>query len=857
VASIACAACAATQPPGWQPGDRCTQCGAAVRVDQRCAACTAWTPPGAYCRQCAAELLPPGWYGVGRMLIEAGVDRLALAGRARALDDGQREVLSSRFAQQRALVERVVELARRCEVHLARPGHADRLEEQLVPLLPLRAAAVADLQARLDGCAAGDDQVLLAALAAAELPGDLSTLAQLAQARHDPGQTEQVRAGWLLQHDDTLATEAALVVVRAEVCGHRAGLGRDDWGRVRTRIGAAWAAGAGTPELAMAQAWLRRDGRERDDHVAASAALADDRALAAALPRGLADADPVVRLGCARLLGDAAVVEALTDHPRLGRVAQDVLARLDAGRLVTRFRALTDEDERVRALRALPRPLSPAAFSALCASLRGASAAYLERVIHTLTAATYDDVVAEVGAELVPALAEHVVGVEHGLVLLRWAVDTDERHRPFRPAEAAAPLAELVARLLAALPRVRATVDLHGVDRLVAVAERGAAFALVRAWLVDDATAPHVLRVIFHLQSVLACHAEPPDPRAIELLLALWADLSDAEQAALAPVLAEVSRRETGSAARPALVAASWRRFLAAPDQRAVWWRATSSYRRDLEELRDADPAALELDGGDPARRFALYAGLDPMAAPVMLRGLMERAGDEPGVRVLSPVIEALVVTLLGAGAHRHAMWLLASWMSEVVNRFRDDDRREAWRVTAAGLPALAQRMAARRAATTAADPGDSLASFEQQIATELRLADEVTTREDEDRQRDAARAAAVAAREAAARAAQEEEAARAEAARAKAARQLAAAQAGPGADASLATQVLLPDQPLRTLREYVGFLRAMQAGADVMALLTAAGMTPATWGTCATAWGSVMSQRPEVAICMASLLRG
>ncbi len=79
----------------------------------------------------------------------------------------------------------------------------------------------------------------------------------------------------------------------------------------------------------------------------------------------------------------------------------------------------------------------------------------------------------------------------------------------------------------------------------------------------------------------------------------------------------------------------------------------------------------------------------------------------------LSPVIEALVVTLLGAGAHRHAMWLLASWMSEMVNRFRDDDRREAWRATAAGLPALAERMAARRA-TTAADPGDSLASSER-----------------------------------------------------------------------------------------------------------------------------------------------
>ncbi len=190
-----------------------------------------------------------------------------------------------------------------------------------------------------------------------------------------------------------------------------------------------------------------------------------------------------------------------------------------------------------------------------------------------------------------------------------------------------------MARLLAALPRVRATVDLHGVDRLVAVAGRGAAFALVRAWLVDDATAPHVLRVIFHLQSVLACHAEPPDPRAIELLLALWADLSDAEQAALAPVLAEVSRRETGSAARPALVAASWRplpgRARPAGGGGGAPPAATGATSRSCAT---STLAALELDGGDPARRFALYAGLDPMAAPVMLRGLMER-GDEPACR--------------------------------------------------------------------------------------------------------------------------------------------------------------------------------------------------------------------------------
>ena len=66
----------------------------------------------------------------------------------------------------------------------------------------------------------------------------------------------------------------------------------------------------------------------------------------------------------------------------------------------------------------------------------------------------------------------------------------------------------------------------------------------------------------------------------------------------------------------------------------------------------------------------------------------------------------------------------------------------------------------------------------------------------------------------------------------------------------------VLPDQPLSTLLEYAGFLKALGAGNDVMRLLQARGMDVARWTACSQAWGRLLTSRPELALRFGALLQ-
>lgn len=854
---VDCEACHRPQPKDWRAGQRCIHCGGAVRAETRCAACTHWTPAAKFCRQCAAELVPDEWYGAARMLVAAGVDGLSLAGRVRALEPGQREVFSSRFAVQRALVEAFVQEARFAESFLLTTGHADALEESLLAQLPWGRGTLAQLDGaarrQLDG--PGDLEPLLGS----PMP-ETRSLAALALARR--GATtrpvlDAVRAH--LRANDPLGVEALVAGARLHLVHGSELVTRWNVEEARALLDLAKRRLDDGAERALAEAALlrltRRDGEQSP---------AFD-ALRPRLREGLAAKDLELRAACAMLLRDADALDALLDEPRLRDAALRALSSLGGPHLVRRLRAASDGESRLELLRGLREPLDTAGFEAVTSVVTSSSDDLQREALRVLLRTKWSDVEPAARAGLEAWVARQGLPLERALELLHWAVATGDSARPYRAPGEVQPYAVAAARALALAPRSRETLRAQHLDDFFAVAHDGRPLEVVVDWLGDEATRDEALRRSFHLMGYLASHSRPHDDRGLVHFFAAWERLGDAGRARLAGPCDELFRREVGNPTKDRFLRAAWERFLATPGERAALWRATRSARRELDELRDGDARATALDGGDPAKRFALYGGFDPLGAPELLRQLCERHGTDAALTGLTPTVLALSDTLLEQGEHRHALWLAASWLSEVVNRFRDDDARETWRATALGLEAAWRHVEAKRAATTPKDAGDSLRTFEDQAATELRLAREVVEREAAAREAEQTRAAEAAAREAerqralaarAAEQAQREADARQQLETARqAVSQHRAAVADAGEGHPLDTEVLLPDQPIATLRDYATLLRAMRGGADVLALFSEYGLTPATWGSCATAWGTVMTKRLDVALRFAKLL--
>ena len=52
-----CETCGHVQPPDWQPGDFCGNCGGVARREKRCHWCVKLTPAGKFCRNCGAHFV--------------------------------------------------------------------------------------------------------------------------------------------------------------------------------------------------------------------------------------------------------------------------------------------------------------------------------------------------------------------------------------------------------------------------------------------------------------------------------------------------------------------------------------------------------------------------------------------------------------------------------------------------------------------------------------------------------------------------------------------------------------------------------------------------------------------------------
>jgi len=375
-----CERCGQRQPKGWSGGHLCLACGAAVRRELRCAWCAQWVPAGKFCRECGCELVGEADYGAARMLKDAGVDRLSLAQKLRELDPDQIQNYARLYETQLAAVIRRVEEIRLCEEYLLQKNYSTRLEEELIPLLPLNKKDLAALREGPSGPFEHRPELLSEIAEHSPIPMT-RTLACIALLRQGniPKKVFAAAQSALSSEDSDIAVEAALAFAhwRARLSPYRL------WKRIDGLAyegGGAWngidpyrlfeVAGRvpkGSPlwPWAAAAMALARFGEYGTVPVPSPDLSADEREYAEllrpALRDGLDSGDPDLRFTCAMALGeDELVARALdaTDEP-MRTVARTFLARHGSPAV---GRCITDGSEEVRheILEILPRPLPKA-----------------------------------------------------------------------------------------------------------------------------------------------------------------------------------------------------------------------------------------------------------------------------------------------------------------------------------------------------------------------------------------------------------------------------------------------------------------------------------------------------------------
>jgi hypothetical protein len=338
-----CEKCGERQPADWTPGDFCVACGSAVRREVRCAWCAGWSPAGKYCRSCGCELVEDRMYGAARMLKNAGVDRFSIARKLGEMDPEQVENLSRIYAAQLAVVIRRCEETRLCETYLLHKNYSIRLEESLVPLLPME-------KAQLDSLASGPagpfdhrpdllpEIARISPLRATRLLAGMALLRQGIHLRDGIAAAREALAG----EDREFAVEAALCLGHWRV-------------RLESIFGDYFPSGAGIDRHRLAQV-ASLVPPESPLHMWAAAALALGRFSDGALPEDTAEASEVERME----------LDSLRDSLRDGLAASDPDLRLtcalalgDEDYLAAQLGA-SDEERRRSARRLLARRKSPA-----------------------------------------------------------------------------------------------------------------------------------------------------------------------------------------------------------------------------------------------------------------------------------------------------------------------------------------------------------------------------------------------------------------------------------------------------------------------------------------------------------------
>jgi len=633
VERVVCTECGIRQPREWRPGELCGACGQPVRVEQQCPWCSSYSPAGRFCKKCGCELVAPLQFGAARMLKDAGVDRFSLGARLRELDPEQVATLQRRYDEQRAIVMRRVDEAWLCEQQLLQRGYADALEQQLVDVLPIDDASIADLAG---GPAAPFNVVsqLDEIFRSSPVAGNRD-LAALALLRRDSDDREALRCALGLLHGDgPHATEAALVFgqwrFQQSADGWPHGLeprpllalSQAAQKQSTTRLwGAATAAAA--LQLSLLGHW---GGVQRDE------AAQQFETLLPLLREGVDSTDPALRLACIFALGDESLLRSLLDHDAAplreaavhalsvrGLALPELLERAAAGPAA----------EVQRIVERAPDPLLLPAVQAVLAAMRRADPKLLHRLWQRLKHGDYYSFDVDSRHALGHWIADHGparLSAEQLLELLDWACrPAGTRHssqiEPPATDEAALLIVDATSRALAGLDSAGRCEIGHssGFIKWLWLAVGPTADAALDRWAADPD--PKVGAKLFETLSSLDAYIERMEtsdlPRGWQIGMALWDRATASDRPRIACHIA--SGWSWGYTQDAASNLAAWNeRYLHHAEERAL-------IRLIMRRAHDREGTAW-LDGADQLAPGEPPAGPDPILA---FRQLCEAAPDQ------------------------------------------------------------------------------------------------------------------------------------------------------------------------------------------------------------------------------------
>ncbi len=878
ISRFRCESCGAS-PTGSGPADGdtgrpgpCVACGGAFVEEVRCPWCAGWST-GTFCRSCGCKLVPAASYGVARMLKADGATRLTLERRLQSLTPSQLESLAAIHARQADRIAVRVEEARFCEGYLLLPGWAEVVEDGWMQALPLREEPLAFAGSGPQGpFTPGADDLLetIAASSPDELTAALASIALLRLGRVTEPRVESARKSLHAAEPIGLALEAAMALGSWRMRevpttdGFVPRLGPDDLRRV-----------ADVARPALEDPLLR-------PWAAAACSLADPEdpsELDGPLREGLEWPDPDLAFSCALALGHEATLAAVVDEgvsPKL-ELALTSLARRRSPR-VARWLASGPEELRIAVLRGLRHPVPVVTLEALLQGTLRADDAYREAAFRWLRGdarfADFDQPCRAFLGRFVMGSAR-ALGLDRVLDLLTWATEppADPAAGPRDDVEVSQFAAAATSAIGGLRPEERAACAMRpGFERWLLNARSREAGALLDELVADEMTADPTLRALLVLHARCNPGGRATDLRAIQILMGIWDRSATEARLTLASRIAVLLIDPTP--ARTAVFEALWDRFRTRIDERDAVLVALSGFPSELLEARDRDLPGTPLKGTDAAASFRVQYRADPGRLYELVGRVLDRIRSEETAPLADSLFDAVetgdadVVKRLGA---------LGRFVEDLVPRFNQNP-------TDTGLAQALERFERRwrnfHAHLLASLPKKetSAAPFRsscERIDESLRMVGDV-------RIRARARAEATSWRAAvSALAAEKQNAAVREAEAAaliarRADEQLralvqdrlanavapapaptpAAAPAPASAGLPLDAEPILPDQPVKSLGEYVRLMKAVMSGGDLAETIRQSGMSAERYAACLGAWATVLTERPEVAARFAQMLR-
>lgn len=817
----------------------------------RCPACLRFKAPHGMCPTCGCGEVPLERHGAARTLLQAGVDRFALAQRVAALEPGQAEWMEQQYAAQWEKAWPLLEEVRRCEEHLLQKGFVEDTVDQLAALMPGGLRLVSP-----EG-GPPEHPETLEGLFAKGASWEVRQLAGLALVhRGEVSQELSYLVRSCLSDDrERIRVEAALAASRWRVF-EWIRIGVKGWEQVREIARRAMA----QPELTAraAVAWARAS-RGKDLEVD----------VLFALRQGLEHPDSDVRFECALCLNNEAELLAALESQDTRKVSR-------ARRVLTTLRSTSLFEQLVRrgdagfvrdVVATLPQEVPDEALEALLSRSEQGPGRLTEALLPLVEGRPFagwskaaQDRWSYWARVVLPGAPP-----EAALRLLRWVGEPPVAAGPARV------FVEATAETLARAPadvRARSLEDI-AFSRFLALAGPQEE-PLLNQWAREAESGAPLAQALMTLTSRLQDWQAPPE-QAARVLNAVWE--GPGRQALLEP-LKQAVRDWSGIVGRVVLIDAVWQRFHEHPDERADLLFVFAPWRQELWERQLASPE-------DAVARFQAWWHVDPEGFARQADLLMQDAPvDELPRRVQCVLSAAADVVMHQPRTTSLAVFYAAAGLANAFRAGADELAPEVERFLE-WFPGFE-----RRVQTTPPETNDRAPrrDFLEELHTEVRLMrerlealreeadlqwqEELRRKVEESRRRDMerqAREAEQAAEEARRKA---EEARRVlEAQRAEQAAHLAAtlgqtSEPEPAArklrpridSKSIDMEIIFPGKALPTLLDYARLLKTLGLG-DPLKALSSAGLDMAGWVAEATAWGQALTGRLELGLRFGELM--